>query len=267
MAKLLIFGCGFTGKFIARDWQGEVTAVTRANFDALNALGISTIAFDHSQEVHAAIAEASVIIFAAPPPDLAFEKYHREIAATTAWKAYLSTTAVYGDQDGAWVDEVTAPAPTSPRGILRLATEMSWQKSSSDINIFRLSGIYGPGRNPLEKIKSGRTRKIIKQGQMFGRIHVEDIARVVRASFHANDRGEVYNLTDDLPASPQEVLDYASALLSLPKLPPVNFEDAKMTDMARSFYSENKRVSNAKIRERFGAMIYPTYKEGLDALC
>ena len=184
------------------------------------------------------------------------------------WVGYLSTTAVYGDRGGDWVDEASDLNPASPRGQWRVDAERAWQAVDGlPLHIFRLAGIYGPGRGPFSKLKSGNLRRIIKPGQVFSRIHVDDIAQVLMASMARPNPGAVYNVCDDEPVPPQDVIGYAAELQGLPMPPEVAFEDADMTPMARSFYSENKRVRNDRIKDELGVkLIYPDYRTGLDAL-
>ena len=184
------------------------------------------------------------------------------------WFGYLSTTAVYGDQDGAWVDEETPPAPASQRGQWRVAAEQGWQAIDGlPLHIFRLAGIYGPGRGPFAKLMAGKARRIIKPGQVFSRIHVDDIAQVLAASMAAPAPGRIYNVCDDDPAPPQDVLGHAAELLGLPMPAEVPFDEAGMSAMARSFYGENKRVRNTRIKEELGVeLLYPGYRAGLQAV-
>ncbi|WP_406647500.1 SDR family oxidoreductase [Aliisedimentitalea scapharcae] len=184
------------------------------------------------------------------------------------WVGYLSTTAVYGDRGGDWVDEASDLSPASPRGQWRVDAERAWQAIDGlPLHIFRLAGIYGPGRGPFSKLKSGNLRRIIKSGQVFSRIHVDDIAQVLVASMTQPNPGAIYNVCDDEPVPPQDVIGYAAELQGLPLPPEVAFEDADMTPMARSFYSENKRVRNDRIKDELGVqLIYPDYRTGLEAL-
>ena len=188
-------------------------------------------------------------------------------AARPAWVGYLSTTAVYGDHQGNWVDETTPPTPQSARAVLRILAEQQWVATGLPVHIFRLAGIYGPGRGPFEKVRDGSARRIIKPGQVFSRIHVDDIAATLMASIARPNPGAVYNVCDDDPAPPEDVLAYAAALLGLPEPPGVPYEAAEMTPMARSFYGESKRVRNDRIRGELGVQLaYPTYREGLAGL-
>ncbi|KIC32830.1 SDR family oxidoreductase [Leisingera sp. ANG-S5] len=184
------------------------------------------------------------------------------------WVGYLSTTAVYGHHDGAWVDEDTPVTPSSQRGDWRALAEMQWQAIPGlPLHIFRLAGIYGPGRGPFAKLMAGKARRIIKPGQVFSRIHVDDIAQVLAASIAQPRPGAIYNVCDDDPAPPQDVLGHAAELLGLPVPAEVPFDEAGMTPMARSFYGENKRVRNRRIKDELGVeLLYPTYREGLRAV-
>ena len=190
------------------------------------------------------------------------------IAPRLEWAGYLSTTGVYGNHDGGWVDEDTPLTPSTRRGKWRVEAEAEWQAIPDlPLHIFRLAGIYGPGRGPFSKVRNGTARRIIKPGQVFSRIHVEDIAQVLAASIAQPDPGAIYNMCDDDPAPPQDVIAHAAELLGQPLPPEEDFETAEMTPMARSFYAESKRVNNDKIKTDLGVqLIYPTYREGLAAL-
>jgi nucleoside-diphosphate-sugar epimerase len=183
------------------------------------------------------------------------------------WVGYLSTTGVYGDHAGEWVDETTPLAPTTERGKARVKAEAGWQALELPLHIFRLAGIYGPGRGPFEKVRNGSARRIIKKGQVFSRTHVDDVAQVLEASIHAPNPGAIFNVCDDDPAPPQDVIAYAAELLGLPIPPAIAFEDANLSPMARSFYGESKRVRNDRIKTELDVTLrYPDYKSGLDAL-
>ena len=184
-----------------------------------------------------------------------------------SWVGYLSTTGVYGNHDGEWVDETAALTPATQRGQFRVDAEAAWSATGLPLHIFRLAGIYGPGRGPFSKVRNGTARRIIKAGQMFSRIHADDIAQVVTTSIVQPRPGAIYNLCDDEPAPPQDVLAYAAQLLNMPLPPAVHFDTAEMTPMARSFYAENKRVRNDLIKTELGVHLkYPSYKEGLKSL-
>ncbi|MEM7268347.1 MAG: SDR family oxidoreductase [Pseudomonadota bacterium] len=182
------------------------------------------------------------------------------------WVGYLSTTGVYGDHKGAWVDEETSLTPATKRGELRVKAEAEWRDTGLPIHIFRLAGIYGPGRGPFSKVRNGTARLIEKPGQVFSRTHRDDIAAILAASLAAPNPG-AYNVCDDEPAPPQDVIAHAADLLGVPRPPLVAFEEAEMTPMARSFYAESKRVSNRKVKDLLGReLAFPTYREGLAAL-
>ncbi len=183
------------------------------------------------------------------------------------WLGYLSTTGVYGDHNGGWVDETTPPCPDQPRSIERLAAERAWQGMGAAV--FRLPGIYGPGRSAVDRVKAGTARRIDKPGQVFSRVHVEDIAAAVLAAMAQPPAGAIYNVVDDLPASNSEVIAYACELLGVPVPSVIPWDEAAptMSAMARSFYTENRRVRNDRLKRTLGVTLrYPTYREGLRAI-
>jgi nucleoside-diphosphate-sugar epimerase len=189
--------------------------------------------------------------------------------ATLQWVGYLSTTGVYGDRDGAWVDEADAVAPSMARTRRRVAAEGHWQASGLPVHVFRLAGIYGPGRgrNALEAVRAGTARRIVKPGQVFGRVHVDDIVQALRASVARPNPGAVYNVADDEPAPPQDVVAFACALLGVAPPPEVPYEQVELSPMARSFYADNRRIDNARIKRELGVILrYPTYRDGLRAI-
>ena len=189
------------------------------------------------------------------------------------WLGYLSTTGVYGDHDGNWVDEGTPPHPSRPRSIERLAAERAWQATGLDaaaaVDIFRLPGIYGPGRSAIDQVRAGTARRIDKPGQVFSRIHVEDIAGTVLMAITQSHGGAIYNVADDLPAAAADVVAFACELLGKPVPPAIPWEQIapSMSAMARSFYAENRRVRADRIKNELGVVLrYPTYREGLRAI-
>lgn len=183
------------------------------------------------------------------------------------WVGYLSTIGVYGGRDGGWVDETSELLAETDRGQARIRAEADWLDLGLPVHIFRLAGIYGPGRGPFEKVKRGTARRIIKPGQYFSRIHVDDIAAVVHASIERPNPGAVYNVCDDEPAPPEDVIAHAAELLELPIPPAIPFEEAEMSAMARSFYGESKRVHNDRIKDELGVQLrYPDYRSGLAAV-
>ncbi|MEM9854160.1 MAG: SDR family oxidoreductase [Pseudomonadota bacterium] len=222
-------------------------------------------------DLAADIASASHILASAAPGE-AGDPFLRDYEgllrrAPAQWVGYLSTTGVYGDHGGAWVDETAALTPATKRGQLRVEAESAWAALGLPLHIFRLAGIYGPGRGPFAKVRAGTARRIIKKGQIFSRIHVEDIAQVLAASIAQPRPGAIYNLCDNDPAPPEDVIGHAAELLGLPIPEAVPFEEAEMTPMARSFYAESKRVRNSLIREELGVTLrYPSYRDGLKAL-
>ena len=285
MTRILCFGLGFSARTLARrwldrGWQVSGTSRSSAGADRLSAMGVDGLVFDGvtvSEQVQNRIATATHIVVSVPPGDgpdpvLAATRASLAAAPTLQWIGYLSTIGVYGDHEGRWIDETTAPTPQQPRSRHRLAAEQAWAEVAGEIgcalHIFRLAGIYGPGRSPIDQLRAGTARCIVKPGQVFNRIHVEDIANVVDAAMATPDTTEmVFNVTDDEPAPPQDVVDYAASLLGMTPPPEQPFETSGLSEMGRSFYSENKRVSNARIKAVLGVTLaYPTYRESLRAL-
>jgi nucleoside-diphosphate-sugar epimerase len=191
----------------------------------------------------------------------------RRLGPSLRWAGYLSTTGVYGDRGGEWVDETSPLAPTTARGERRLAAETAWQALGLPLHVFRLAGIYGPGRNQLTSLLAATAKRIVKEGQIFSRIHVDDIAGILQASIDKPHPGRAYNVCDDEPCPPQDVVAFAAGLLKIPAPPEIPFDQAKLSPMAKSFYAESKRVANRRIKEELGyRLIYPTYREGLTSL-
>lgn len=225
-------------------------------------------------DMRAALDTATHLLISAAPDeggDPVLRLLHDEIATRAgqfAWVGYLSTTGVYGDHAGDWVDENAPLTPATRRGKARVAAEAAWAAIPGlPLHIFRLAGIYGPGRGPFAKVRAGTARRIVKPGQVFSRIHVDDIAQVLAASITRPDPGAVYNLCDDDPAPPEDVIAHAARLLNLPPPPVEDFATAEMTPMARSFYAESKMVRNDRIKTELGIrLIHPDYRAGLAAL-
>lgn len=272
MSILLSLGHGYTAAALARRLipQGwTVIGTTRSNPDALRAAGVTPLLWP--ADLGPALAQATHVL-ASAAPDANGDPFLQSArpalrAARPAWVGYLSTTAVYGDHQGGWVDEDTAVNPQSLRAVQRVLAERQWLAMGLPVHVFRLAGIYGPGRGPFEKVRDGTARRILKPGQVFSRIHVDDIATTLIASMARPAPGRVYNLCDDDPAPPEDVLSYAAHLLGLPEPPGIPFDQAEMTPMARSFYAESKRVRNARIKDELGVTLaYPGYREGLAAL-
>jgi len=280
MDKTLIsFGHGYVAQalgqaLLADGWQvfGTTRDASRAN--ALANTGVTPLLWSDEGAIRAAMGQAShLLASAAPGPqgDPVLAAFGPAIAAAAPrlrWAGYLSTTGVYGDHQGAWVDEDTPLTPSTARGQARVLAEAEWQALTAlPLHIFRLAGIYGPGRGPFAKLRAGTAQRIVKPGQVFSRIHRDDIVRVLRASMAHPNPGRMYNLCDDDPAPPQDVIGHAAQLLGLPMPPEIAFDQADLGPMARSFYAESKRVSNARIKQELGvSLAYPTYRQGLASL-
>ncbi len=277
METLLIFGFGFSGRAVAKAARdaGFAVAATSRNPAALAAEpGIDLIRFEDAEEK---IAEASHILATAAPGDRGdpvLARYGAQIAVGPAtWMGYFSTTGVYGNRDGAWVDEDSAPAPQSPRARRRVEAEAGWADfgGQAAVDIFRLAGIYGPGRSMFDDLREGTARRVVKPGHLFGRIHRADIAHGVLAAIRQNSAPgvRIFNFSDDEPAASADVVVEAATLLGVAPPAPVDFADAapKMSEMGLSFWAENRKVANAKTKAALGiAWKYPTYREGLRAI-
>ncbi len=273
MKTLLTIGHGYCAHALttclpAQDWR--VIASTRHAEKAaqLRQSGLEACLFD---DLSAALAQATHLLISAPPNaegDPVLAAYGAQIGPHLEWVGYLSTTGVYGDHNGAWVNETTPAAPTTQRAQMRRAAEQAWQAIDGlPLHIFRLAGIYGPSRSPFERLRTGAARRIVKPGQVFGRAHADDIAQVLAASIAHPNLGGIYNVCDDLPAPPQDVIAYAAKLLGLPAPAEEPFESADLSPMASSFYADNKRVKNTRIKEELGVqLLYPDYRAGLTAL-
>ena len=282
--RLFSFGYGFSAAALGRRLAARGFAIAgtcrhEEKAARLRAEGIDCFIFgDHPlADPASALAGTTHLLLSVPPgadgdPVLAMHAADiARIAPQLEWMGYLSTTGVYGDRSGGWVDESTPLAPGTRRGRRRLEAEAAWRafatRTGAPLHIFRLAGIYGPGRNPLRGILDGTARRIVKPGQVFSRIHVDDIAAVLEASIDRPRPGAAYNVCDDAPAPPQDVVAYAAELLGRPPPPEIPFDKAELTPMARSFYADSKRVSNRLIRDELGMTLkYPTYREGLKAL-
>ena len=277
MPTLLSFGHGFSARALSRifpsDWTVYGTTRTEEKAEVLRAEGIMPIIWP-GEALDTALKEATHLLISAGPSEQcdpvlnSLKDEIKALAPRLEWAGYLSTTGVYGDHQGDWVDETTALTPATKRGQLRVSAEAEWQSIPNlPLHIFRLAGIYGPGRGPFAKVRNGTARRIIKQGQVFSRIHVEDIAQVLWASITRPNIGAVYNLCDNDPAPPEDVIEYAAQLLGAPVPAAIDYETAEMTPMARSFYAESKKVSNERIKTELGVKLkYPDYKTGLRAL-
>jgi nucleoside-diphosphate-sugar epimerase len=271
----LCFGFGYSAatlarRLLARGWtvRGTSREPTKRAVE-----GVELFRFDRQTPVpDPALAGVTHLLSSIAPdeagdPVLDVERRRLEALPDLAWAGYLGTTAVYGDRAGGWVDETAELAPTSARGERRVAAERAWLESGLPAHVFRLAGIYGPGRSAVDQLRAGSARRIVKPGQVFSRIHVDDIAGVLEASIARPRRGAVYNVCDDEPAPPQDVVAYAAGLLGVPVPPDLPFDTAELSPMARSFYADNRRVANDRIKRELGVKLrYPTYRDGLDAL-
>jgi nucleoside-diphosphate-sugar epimerase len=282
MNRLFCFGLGYSALALARALlaQGWTVAGTTRNDEKRAALateGIDVHLFGPEQPLAnpaQALEGATHVLTSIAPDetgDPVLRAHGKDLLACDrlAWAGYLGTTGVYGDRDGAWVDEADPPAASLPRTRRRVAAEGHWLASGLPVHIFRLAGIYGPGqgRNALETVRSGQAKRIVKPGQMFGRIHVADIVQVLQASMARPNPGAIYNVADDEPAPPQDVIAFAAELLGVEPPPEVPFEQAELSEAARSFYADNRRVANGRIRTELGVdLLFPTYREGLRAI-
>ena len=282
--RLFCFGLGtsalaLAGGLKAEGWRIAGTCRSGEKAAALAARAIDTYRFDGEVPMAnpgAALAGATHLLISAPPGadgDPVLRWHAADIAglASLQWLGYLSTTGVYGDRQGDWVDEESPLEPSGERGHRRVAAETGWldlwRRHGVPVQLFRLAGIYGPDSNALATVRAGRGQRVDKPGQVFSRIHVDDIAQVLRASMAKPNPGAAYNVCDDNPAAPEEVIRYACELLGLTPPPLVPFETAQLSPMARSFYDDNKRVRNDRIKGELGvALKYPDYKAGLQAI-
>lgn len=284
--RLFCFGLGYTARafarsLVARGWRAAGTCRTAEACAAAAALGIEAHVFDGRSPSAAtvkALARATHLLTSVPPDehgDPVIDGFAAAIAhhEGLTWLGYLSTTGVYGDRGGAWVDEESEPRPAGERGRRRVEAERSWLNfwdgHGLPVHLFRLAGIYGPGRSAIDHVRAGTARRIAKAGHVFSRIHVDDILRVLEASIASPYGGRAYNVADDEPAEPAQVVEYACKLLGMAPPPLVPWDEAKtkLSAMARSFYDDDKRVSNARIKHELGIRLaYPTYREGLAAI-
>jgi nucleoside-diphosphate-sugar epimerase len=284
MSRLFAFGLGFSASALAKrlsakGWQIAGTARDEGKIARLAREGYAVASFagePGNKDLTKLLAGTTHLLHSIPPGaggDPVLASYRQELASlpSLAWIGYLSTVGVYGNQEGGWVDESTAPKPDSARTDARVEAERAWlsfgQETGVPVHVFRLAGIYGPGRSVFDKLKAGTARRIKKDGQVFSRIHVEDIASVLEASIARPRGGAIYNVADDEPAAPDEVVAYAAELMGVTPPPEVEFSEADLSPMARSFYEGSRRIRNARIKSELGVSLrYPTYREGLAAL-
>jgi nucleoside-diphosphate-sugar epimerase len=288
MATLVCFGFGYSaqhylasyGRRFERVWATVRDPERAADLNTDGQPGVTVVAFDGaagSAELDVAIAQADTVLVSVPPgaaSDPVLAVYGEALAQAAQLKSvvYLSSVGVYGDHHGEWVDEGSECHPGDGRNRRRLAAERAWQnlgiRSGAAVAVLRIAGIYGPGRNALENVRRGNTKRIVKPGQVFNRIHVADIAQAIDAAFERHADG-IFNLADDEPTPPGDPIVFAAKLLGVEPPPEIPFAQAQptMTEMAASFYADVKRVRNAKLKSDLGVVLrYPSYREGLSAL-
>jgi nucleoside-diphosphate-sugar epimerase len=278
---LFCFGLGYSARYLAdrllaRGWRISGTCRSPEKQQALAGRGITAHLFDRDHPVHnlTELLRGVTDLLSSVPPDGAGDPVidlHRhdlaQAASHLSWIGYLSTTGVYGDRDGAWVDETSTLTPSGERGRRRLQAEQAWLSLPQPAHLFRLAGIYGPGSSALDTVREGKARRVVKPGQVFSRIHVADIAAVLEASMAQPRPGAAYNVCDDDPAPPADVVTYACELLGVVPPPLVPYESADLSPMARSFYDDNKRVRNDLIKQELGvSLAFPSYRVGLKNL-
>jgi nucleoside-diphosphate-sugar epimerase len=279
---LFCFGFGYTAKALAarlagKDWRIIATTRSPEKTDAMRAIGVAPVVWRGDALDEAALEDATAILISTPPSEAgcpALLSAQGPIAATRnslKWIGYLSTNGVYGDHGGAWIDEDSALKATSARARRRIAAEEAWadfcRRHNLPLAVFRLPGIYGPGRSALDAVRNGVAKRINKQGHVFNRMHVDDIAAGLAASLHAPEQQGVYNFADDEPAPQQDVVAYACQLLGVEPPPLTTIEDAGLSEAAMGFYRDSKRVSNRRMKNTLETELkYPTYREGLSAI-
>jgi nucleoside-diphosphate-sugar epimerase len=280
--KLFCFGLGYSAlalaeTLLAEGWGVAGTCRAAKKQADFARRGVEALLFESDRPlVESAFEGVTHVLQSIPPgaegdPVLAMHGAMLARRRQIRWFGYLSTTGVYGDRGGDWVEEHDDLQPTGERGRRRVAAEVGWSRllyaEGLPLHVFRLAGIYGPGRSALDSLRADTAKRVIKPGQVFSRIHVADIVQVLRTSMARPNAGAVYNVCDDDPAPPWEVVEYAAELLGIPAPPAVPFEQAELSDMARSFYDDNKRVRNERIKRELGVqLMYPSYREGLRAL-
>lgn len=262
--KLFCFGLGYVSSFITKglNFVGSHTGKRDLNFNEY--------VFNNQTKFSSkALENVTHILISIPPNENGDPVYLSYIDAIRElpklkWIGYLSSTSVYGDHQGEWVNEESSIDWLHPLGKNRLLAEKQWLSCDLPVNIFRLSAIYGPGRSTMDLVRSGKAVRILKKGHFFSRIHVEDITQIILSSMDKFSKGEIYNLSDDLPSPQHELISYACQLLKLPEPPLINFEDANLTSSSLLYYSSNRKISNKKIKDHYDIkLLYPTYKDGL----
>ena len=284
MNRLVCVGFGYCARELAarlrdENWQIAGTSRCQDGADEITQSGTEGLVFDGtapSSELSSTLHRATHLLVSAAPNDAGdpLLRCHTEdilAASNFNWIGYLSTIGVYGDQGNAWIDELTPVRPRSERAKRRVQAENAWlhlgEHKGARVQVFRLAGIYGPGRSVVEKLKAGTARRIVKPGHVFNRIHVADVANVLIAAIRNNAGHTLYNVTDDEPAPPQDVIAYAADLMGVAPPPEIPFEEAELSQMGRSFYMDQRRVANARIKRDLGVeLCYSTYRDGLKAV-
>ena len=282
--NLFVFGLGYTASHFIETYRERFAGVcatyrSPGKRRTSESAGVLTYHFDgdaYDPRILDRLAGADAVLVSIPPAggtDPVLDRFSDAMASAPRlrWIGYLSTIGVYGDARGGWVDEASQTSSANARSRHRVAAERQWldlgRRSPASVQIFRLAGIYGPGRNALLRVADGSARRIVKPGQVFNRIHAADIASVLMASIERPSRNAIYNVADDEPGPPQDVIAYAAELLGREPPPEVPFDEAEQTPMARAFYEDNKRVRNARIKTDLGVTLrYPTFRDGLKAL-
>jgi dTDP-4-dehydrorhamnose reductase len=281
LMRLFCFGYGYSAESLARKLSPRLSflAGTRTSAPDITEPNITLAPYtgDEASADVRSLLTGTTHLLVSIPPDLEGDVVLRHFGADLAklpelnWIGYLSTVGVYGDHKGAWVDETAPVRPISERSLRRARAEAEWlafgRETGKRVELFRLSGIYGPGRSVVDNLRNGTARRIVKANQVFNRIHVDDIARVLAAAIDKESGHAIFNVSDDEPAPTEDVIAYAAEIMGLPVPPPIPFEEAGLSGMAASFWVESKRVSNTRIRRDLGVeLLYPTYREGLRAI-
>jgi nucleoside-diphosphate-sugar epimerase len=279
---IFIFGAGYSGKAIAEAGAASsdtLFGTTRSpeKFDGLRQAGITPLVFDGTlgAESEAALSQTTHLVVSIAPGEAgdpvldAARAVIVENMPALRWIGYLSTVGVYGDRGGGWVDETAGCRPVSRRSVMRVAAEQAWlalgRETGKPVAVMRLSGIYGPGRNAFVNLRNGTAKRLVKPGQVFNRIHRDDIGGAVR-HLAATDHGGIFNVTDDFPSPPQDVVTYAAKLMGVEPPPEISFDTAELSPMARSFYGENKRVSNQATKAAGYRFLFPDYRSAFDRM-
>lgn len=284
MPHLLAVGYGYSARRVGerlmkRGWEVTGTRRSSDGRDELEEVGVRPLVFDgkvRSPDLGHALQVATHLLVSAAPDqggDALLRHHRADLVASDAleWIGYLSTTGVYGDHGGAVVAEDTPVSPRTERSRRRLEAERAWEEVAAeagvDLQVFRLTGIYGPGRSAFDRLRRGSARRLVRPGLVSNRIHVDDIAGAVIAGIEHPERTGVFNVTDDLPTPPGEVVEHAASLIGVEPPPEMPVEEADLSPMARSFYDENKRVDNRRLKTELGYTLrYPTYRQGLPAV-